>query len=101
MPLWLLWRGQLTLWALLPWLSLPLAVDLSRRIRREAGHALNGVLAHTARLLLCFGVLLSASLLLGAPSSAREAAHGSLLRAHPASSALEPSALQPCSHAAG
>ncbi|HEU4581644.1 MAG TPA: 1,4-dihydroxy-2-naphthoate polyprenyltransferase [Polyangiaceae bacterium] len=78
LPLWLLWRGQLTLWALLPWLSLPLAVDLSRRIRREAGPALNGVLAHTARLLLCFGVLLSASLLLGAPSSPRGAAHGSL-----------------------
>ena len=91
LPLWLMWRGQLTLWALLPWLSLPLAVDLSRRIRRDAGPALNGVLAHTARLLLCFGVLLSASLLLGARSSARDAAQGSLLQAHPA----------PRSHAAG
>jgi 1,4-dihydroxy-2-naphthoate octaprenyltransferase len=106
LPLWLLWRGQLALWALLPWLSLPLAVDLSRRIRREVGPALNGVLAHTARLLLCFGVLLSASLLLGARSNAGEAAHGSLLPAHPATctlqpSALQPSALQPCSHAAG
>jgi 1,4-dihydroxy-2-naphthoate polyprenyltransferase len=68
-PLWLLLRGQLTLWALLPWVSLPLALDLSRRIRRETGSALNGVLAHTARLLLCFGVLLSLSLVLGAPAS--------------------------------
>ena len=83
LPLWLLLRGQLTLWALLPWLSLPLALDLSRRIRRETGAALNGVLAHTARLLLCFGVLLSVSLVLGAPAPAAGAVpapHGSLGR---------------------
>ena len=91
LPLWLLWRGQLTSWALLPWLSLPLAVDLSRRIRREVGPALNGVLAHTARLLLCFGLLLSASLLLGAPSNARDVMQGRMLRAQPA----------PFAHAAG
>jgi len=69
LPLWFLLRAQLTLWALLPWLSLPLALDLSRRIRRETGVALNGVLAHTARLLLCFGLLLSVSLVLGAPAA--------------------------------
>lgn len=67
LPFWFLVRGQLTLWALLPWLSLPLAIDLSRRIQRETGPALNRVLADTARLLLCFGVLLAASLILGAP----------------------------------
>lgn len=83
LPLWFLWRGQLTLWALLPWLSLPLALDLSRRIRRETGAALNRVLAHTARLLLCFGVLLGVSLVLGAPAPAAGAApapHGSVDR---------------------
>jgi 1,4-dihydroxy-2-naphthoate polyprenyltransferase len=77
LPVWFLVRGQLTLWALLPWLSLPLAAQLSRRIRRETGVALNGVLADTARLLLCFGVLLAASLILGAPAAAAvPAAHG-------------------------
>jgi 1,4-dihydroxy-2-naphthoate octaprenyltransferase len=70
LPFWFLLRGQLTLWALLPWLSLPLAVNLSRRIRRETGTALNRVLADTARLLLCFGVLLAAALVLGAPAAA-------------------------------
>jgi 1,4-dihydroxy-2-naphthoate polyprenyltransferase len=64
-PLWLLLWSR-TPWALLPWLSLPLAVDLSRRVRRETGAALNGVLAHTARLLLCFGALLSLAVLFGA-----------------------------------
>jgi 1,4-dihydroxy-2-naphthoate octaprenyltransferase len=73
LPIWFLVRAQLTFWALLPWLSLPLALDLSRRIRRETGAALNGVLAHTARLLLCFGLLLSVSLVLGAPSPAVDA----------------------------
>jgi 1,4-dihydroxy-2-naphthoate octaprenyltransferase len=61
--LWLL--GQLNAWAVLPMLSLPLALDLSRRIRRERGPALNGVLAHTARLLLVFGILLGAAIALG------------------------------------
>jgi len=70
LPFWFLLRGQLTLWALLPAFSLPLAVNLARRIRHETGAALNRVLADTARLLLCFGVLLAASLMLGAPASA-------------------------------
>jgi 1,4-dihydroxy-2-naphthoate octaprenyltransferase len=61
-----LWvQRALSAWALLPLLSLPLAVDLSRRIRREHGPALNGVLAHTARLLLVFGILFGAAIVLG------------------------------------
>jgi 1,4-dihydroxy-2-naphthoate polyprenyltransferase len=64
-PLWLYASGRCSAWALLPLLSLPLALDLSRRIRRDTGPALNGVLAHTARLLLCFGVLLCLGLALG------------------------------------
>lgn len=67
-PLGLLQAGLRGPWVLLPWLSLPLAFDLSRRIRRQRGPALNGVLAHTARLLLVFGVLSSLALLLAARS---------------------------------
>ena len=64
-----LWQAGLRgPWVFLPWLSLPLAFDLSRRIRRQRGPALNGVLAHTARLLLVFGVLSSLALLLAARS---------------------------------
>lgn len=66
LPLWLFVSGFGSAWVLLPLLSLPLAVDVSRRIRRDTGPALNGVLAHTARLLLCFGVLLCLGLVLGA-----------------------------------
>lgn len=65
-PLWLFASGRAGAGALLPLLSLPLAIDLSRRLRRDTGPALNGVLAHTARLLLCFGVLLCLGLALGA-----------------------------------
>jgi 1,4-dihydroxy-2-naphthoate octaprenyltransferase len=69
-PLWLYASGRAGAWSLLPLLSLPLAVDLSRRIQRDSGPALNGVLAHTARLLLCFGVLLCIGLVLGAEGAA-------------------------------
>lgn len=74
-PLWLFASGRYSAWSLLPLLSLPLAVDLSRRVRRETGPALNGVLAHTARLLLCFGVLLCLGLTLGARGEAAGRAH--------------------------
>lgn len=53
--LWL--GGDLSLWAMLPWLSLPLAVALVRAVGSETGAALNARLAGTARLLLVFGVL--------------------------------------------
>lgn len=44
-------------WALLPCLSLPLAIDVVRKVRRDRGAALNSSLANTARLLFVFGVL--------------------------------------------
>ena len=61
----LLWlAGLLPGWWWLPWLSLPLAVALVRRVLRETGPALNAVLAGTARLHLLYGLLLSAAILL-------------------------------------
>lgn len=52
-------------WALLPWLTLPFALRLSRSIGRDSGSALNASLAGTARLMFVFGVLLSLSIVLG------------------------------------
>lgn len=52
-------------WALLPWLTLPLAFGLSRSIGRDGGATLNTSLAGTARLLFLFSVLFSLSILLG------------------------------------
>jgi 1,4-dihydroxy-2-naphthoate octaprenyltransferase len=53
-------------WVLLPLLSLPLVPSLVRRVRRERGRALNGVLAGTARLELVYGLLFALGLALGA-----------------------------------
>ena len=52
-------------WGLTPLATLPLAVSLGVRIGRERGAALNAVLAGTALLLLSFGALLAAGLVLG------------------------------------
>ena len=62
--LWL--AGLLSAWWWLPWLSLPLAVALIRRVYRDSGAALNASLARTAQLHLLFGFLLAATLLLPA-----------------------------------
>lgn len=52
-------------WVLLSWLTVPLAVRLSRTIAREtSGAALNPCLGRTAGLLVAFGALFSAGLLL-------------------------------------
>jgi 1,4-dihydroxy-2-naphthoate polyprenyltransferase len=57
--------GPLTAWVALSWLSLPLAVALVRIVRtRTDGPSLNGALARSGMLQLCFCVLLSAGLLL-------------------------------------
>jgi 1,4-dihydroxy-2-naphthoate octaprenyltransferase len=57
--------GGLSLWLLLPWLTLPLAARLVRTVDRHTdGPTLNGVLAGTGQLQLIFCVLLSAALLL-------------------------------------
>jgi len=61
-PLLLWWRGLASLWALLPWLSLPLALQLARRMRHERGLALNGCLVRTARLEVVFGLLFALGL---------------------------------------
>jgi 1,4-dihydroxy-2-naphthoate octaprenyltransferase len=53
-------------WILLPLLSLPLVPSLVRRVLRERGRALNGVLAGTARLELLYGLLFALGLALGA-----------------------------------
>ncbi|HSJ96793.1 MAG TPA: 1,4-dihydroxy-2-naphthoate polyprenyltransferase [Myxococcota bacterium] len=62
MPLLLLWRGLADAWVLLPWLSLPLALQLARRMRHERGLALNGCLVGTAHLEVVFGLLFALGL---------------------------------------
>ncbi len=52
-------------WVLLALFSLPLAPPLIRRLLRERGRALNGVLAGTARLELVYGLLFALGLALG------------------------------------
>jgi 1,4-dihydroxy-2-naphthoate octaprenyltransferase len=61
-PVLLWWRGLAGAWALLPWLSLPLALQLARRMRHERGLALNGCLVRTARLEVVFGLLFALGL---------------------------------------
>jgi 1,4-dihydroxy-2-naphthoate polyprenyltransferase len=57
--------GPLTAWVALSWLSLPLAVALVTIVRTKSdGPSLNGALARSGMLQLCFCVLLSAGLLL-------------------------------------
>lgn len=54
---------------LAPLATLPLAIALVRRVARERGASLNLVLAHTARLLALFGLLLAAGVALGGSPS--------------------------------
>ena len=57
--------GPLEAWLLLPWVSLPLAIKVVSVVRhRTDGPSLNGALARTGVLQLCFCILLSAGLLL-------------------------------------
>jgi 1,4-dihydroxy-2-naphthoate polyprenyltransferase len=57
--------GPLRLWVALCWLTLPLAVTLASIVRTKAdGPSLNGALARSGMLQLCFCTLLSAGLLL-------------------------------------
>ncbi len=61
--LWL--SGGATLWALLPLLSLPLAVSLAQGLyRAPGGPAMNALLARTAQLALVFSILFSIGLAL-------------------------------------
>jgi len=61
-PPYLWWRGLAGPWAMLPWLSLPLALRLAGRMRHERGLALNGCLVGTARLEVVFGLLFALGL---------------------------------------
>lgn len=63
-PLLLLARGELGETAALPWLTLPWAVVLTRRVFRDRGALLNRSLVGTAKLLLSFGVLFTLALAL-------------------------------------
>jgi 1,4-dihydroxy-2-naphthoate octaprenyltransferase len=67
-PTILAFEGGRRVWMLLPLLSAPLAIALARRILGGlAGRALNPVLERTGQLLLVFGLLLAAGLLLARP----------------------------------
>jgi len=56
--------GGLSPWALLPLLTIPLAVRLVRQTRQEAGRALNATLAGTAQLELLFSILFAIGIFL-------------------------------------
>jgi 1,4-dihydroxy-2-naphthoate octaprenyltransferase len=55
--------GNDSLWSLVPWLTLPLAIVLGRAVIQGNGRALNGALRRTSQLHLLFGILFAASLL--------------------------------------
>jgi 1,4-dihydroxy-2-naphthoate polyprenyltransferase len=57
------WLAGASVWAWLPWLTLPLAVSVARVILTQDGRALNPALRNTARLHLLYGLLFAASLL--------------------------------------
>ncbi|MFQ5854191.1 MAG: 1,4-dihydroxy-2-naphthoate polyprenyltransferase [Anaerolineae bacterium] len=64
-PVWLWLVGHGSVWTLLPWVSLPLALQLVRMIYGGgAGPALNDVLAKTARLELIFSLLFAMGLVM-------------------------------------
>ena len=63
-PLALLAAGRATAWVLLPWLTLPLALGLVRRVLRGlCGRPLNAVLKRTGMLELLYAILLSIGLI--------------------------------------
>jgi 1,4-dihydroxy-2-naphthoate polyprenyltransferase len=65
-PLALVVTEQASIAALLPWLTLPMAVKLASKAMREEGRALNHVLVGTGKLLVLFGSLFSLGLMIGA-----------------------------------
>jgi 1,4-dihydroxy-2-naphthoate octaprenyltransferase len=65
-PAGLFFSGLLDAWVLLPFLTAPLAVDLTRRVFEDRGRALNRSLGRTARLAVLFGALFAAGIALGA-----------------------------------
>jgi 1,4-dihydroxy-2-naphthoate octaprenyltransferase len=67
-PVALIAARRLDAWALLPWLTLPLALRCSRSIARDRGATLNATLARTGALLLLYGIAFAVAILLGAPA---------------------------------
>ena len=61
-PLGLWLSGAATVFVMLSWLAIPLAVPPLRTLLTQTGSALNGALAGTARLQLIFGVLFAVGL---------------------------------------
>lgn len=65
-PVALFLAGEVTYWAALPWLTLPLALSNISRLRKEEGRALNPLLGATARLVFLFGALFALGIYLSA-----------------------------------
>lgn len=65
-PVLLVVTGHAGPWALLPLLSAPLGVALTRRVARDKGRELNDALAATAKLLFLFSLLFAAGIALDA-----------------------------------
>jgi len=63
LPIIWIW-GDRSLFIMLPWLTIPLALPLLRLMRSGQGRALNLGLRGTARLHMIFGLLLALGLLL-------------------------------------
>jgi 1,4-dihydroxy-2-naphthoate polyprenyltransferase len=63
-PLLMGFLGVSTFLVLLSWLSLPLAISLTREVFYEKGRRLNHTLAGTGRLVLVYGVLFSVGLII-------------------------------------
>lgn len=70
-PVILFASGQARLPVLLPLVTLPLGAGLVRDVRKVRGRGLNPLLKRTALLLLVFGLLFAAGLLLPGPGAAR------------------------------
>ena len=68
-PLALWWRELAGVWVLLPLVTLPWGVALTRKLVLERGPALNPVLVQTAKLALVHGLLFALGLVLGADGS--------------------------------
>ncbi|MBL6956592.1 MAG: 1,4-dihydroxy-2-naphthoate polyprenyltransferase [Chlorobium phaeobacteroides] len=67
-PVWM-WMTGYSLWVMLSWLSLPLAVSQTKTLFGSDGRALNAVLAGTGRVMTLYGFLFSAGLLVPALSA--------------------------------
>ncbi len=67
-PLGLVVAGRLGLWGLLPWSTAPFALRWVHRVWAGHGRALNPALVGTAKLLLLFGMLFAAAIVLDTES---------------------------------